>query len=121
MTIHWQLGKKNCVLSTQLKGKKLFIDGYNLLITIESALSGGFIFVGRDGCYRDLASVHGTYRRVEETLPAIMTIGKSLMELGVEGVQWYFDAPISNSGRLKVYVHELAVQTRLDLGHRIGQ
>ena len=25
----------------------------------------------RDGCFRDLASVHGTYRRVEETRPAL--------------------------------------------------
>jgi hypothetical protein len=38
-----------------LKGAELWIDGYNLLTTVESALAGGVILVGRDGCYRDLA------------------------------------------------------------------
>src|SRR6266404_1471952 len=45
----------------------LLIDGFNLILTLESALGGGVMLVGRDGCYRDMASVHGTYRRVEET------------------------------------------------------
>ena len=36
-------------------GNAIGIDGYNLLITVESALSGGMVLIGRDGCYRDLA------------------------------------------------------------------
>ncbi|MBE3145367.1 MAG: DUF434 domain-containing protein, partial [Planctomycetes bacterium] len=44
-------------------GQMIAIDGYNVLITIEAAMSGGLIFRGRDGCCRDLASIHGTYRR----------------------------------------------------------
>ena len=52
-------------------GQPIAIDGYNLLITVEAALSGGLIFQGRDGCLRDLASIHGTYRKVEETVPAL--------------------------------------------------
>ncbi len=84
-----------------LKHSPVCIDAYNLLITTESILSGGIIMACRDGCYRDIASVHGTYRRVEETLPAIHLIGACLQDLGVESVYWYLDAPISNSGRLK--------------------
>lgn len=94
----------------QMRDKTVFIDGYNLLITIESALSGGFIFVGRDGAYRDLASVHGTYRRVEETQKAIEQIAKCMQELNIAKAYWYFDTPISNSGRLKTYFYELATQ-----------
>ena len=45
---------------TTLKDQPIFIDGFNLLILLESALSGGFIFQGRDGTYRDLSSVHGS-------------------------------------------------------------
>lgn len=84
----------------------LGIDGYNLLITIESALSGGVILIGRDGCARDLASVHGTYRKVSETLPAIRLIARHLAEAGVPTVDWYLDRPVSNSGRLKNLMRE---------------
>ncbi len=84
-----------------LCGVTLSIDGYNLLIIAESALSGGVLLKGRDGCIRDLASIHGSYRRVAETSPAISLIGKQLEELKLGRVDWYLDAPVSNSGRLK--------------------
>lgn len=88
-------------------GKAIAIDGYNLLITVESALSGGAVLVGRDGCYRDLASVHGTYRKVEETVPALTLIMDQIAALGVARVDWYLDQPVSNSGRLKKLMAEL--------------
>ncbi len=81
--------------------QNIAIDGYNLLITIEATMAGGYIFIGHDGCYRDLASVHGTYRTVEETIPAIKLISKTLKELAAAEVSWYFDEPVSNSGKLK--------------------
>ncbi len=89
-------------------GKEVVIDGYNLLITTESMLAGGIILHCRDGCFRDIASVHGTYRKVEETLPALGLIGRTLQALRVAHAHWIFDAPVSNSGRLKVLMHELA-------------
>jgi hypothetical protein len=91
-----------------LAGQPIAIDGYNLLITIEAALSGGLIFQGRDGCFRDLASIHGTYRKVEETVPAMRLIGAFLMEVHVAQALWLLDSPISNSGRLKTLLGQLA-------------
>jgi hypothetical protein len=32
--------------------------------------------------------------------------------LAVKHVQWYFDAPVSNSGKLKVLLYELAAQNQ---------
>ncbi|MHC4123078.1 MAG: DUF434 domain-containing protein [Planctomycetota bacterium] len=84
------------------------IDGYNILITIEAALSKAVIFKGRDGCYKDLASMHGTYRKVNETIPAIKIIGQFLTEIKVGKVLWMLDSPVSNSGRLKTLISELA-------------
>ena len=55
----------------QIENQPLLIDGYNILTTLETALSGGAIFLCRDGCVRDMASIHGTYRKVEETIPAL--------------------------------------------------
>lgn len=91
-----------------IAGETISIDGYNILITVESALSGGILLRGRDGCVRDMASVHGSYRRVEETLPALHAIGRVLERLGVVSANWFFDAPVSNSGRLKTLVEKEA-------------
>lgn len=97
-----------CVPVDELPGRALAIDGYNLLITIEAAMSGGLIFRGRDGCCRDLASIHGTYRKVEETVPALELIGEFLAEIGIAGALWLLDSPVSNSGRLKTLITDLA-------------
>ena len=92
----------------ELADRPLVIDGYNVLITIEAVLSGGFIFIGRDGCWRDLASVHGSYRRVEETSRAVEIVGGCLVKAGVTDIQWLFDSPVSNSGKLKTLIAEIA-------------
>lgn len=95
---------------SELAKKQIVIDGYNVLITIEAAMSGGAIFKGRDGCLRDLASVHGTYRKVEETIPAVKLIAKFLDQTGTADAIWLLDSPVSNSGRLKTLIANLATE-----------
>lgn len=92
----------------QMRGQPLQIDGYNVLTTIEAALAGGVLLLGRDGCLRDLASMHGSYRKVHETRHAIDVIGRGMDDLGIRHAIWYLDAPVSNSGRLKQVVAEIA-------------
>ena len=87
-----------------LEGRPLRIDGFNLILTLESALGGGVVLGGRDGCYRDLASVHGTYRRVEETQLALDLAARWLAEWGAGPCVWLLDAPVSNSGRLAAMI-----------------
>lgn len=96
------------VATDQLSGEAVWLDGYNVLTTIEAALSGGVILRARDGCCRDMASMHGSYRKVEETLPAIQLIGEALSRWKVESVRWLLDRPVSNSGRLKTILAEAA-------------
>lgn len=91
-----------------MAGQPLCIDGFNVLTTIEVALGGGVVLAARDGCYRDIASVHGTYRHVEETEPAIEIIGQVLTDLAPASCHWYFDSPVGNSGRLKLLIENLA-------------
>ena len=92
----------------ELKNKVVEIDGFNLLILLESALSGAFIFKARDGLYRDISSVHGSYKRVVKTEEAIILTGQLLKDLEVKSVKWYLDQPVSNSGRLKTKLLELS-------------
>ena len=99
---------KSKVSKTALKNEVVEIDGFNLLILLESAMSGAYIFKGRDGLYRDISSVHGSYKRVVKTENAILLVGEVLKKLQVKAVKWYFDQPVSNSGRLKSRLLELS-------------
>jgi hypothetical protein len=92
----------------RLRGAALWIDGYNVLTSIEAALAGGVILAARDGTFRDLASMHGSYRKVAETRPALELIGRTLAEEQVSSCRWLLDRPVSNSGRLKTIINELA-------------
>lgn len=89
-----------------LHAHELWIDGYNVLTTIEAALAGGVVLHARDGCYRDMASMHGSYRRVDETIPAIHILGELLQQWNVAACHWLLDQPVSNSGRLKTMLRE---------------
>ena len=92
----------------EIAGWELHVDGFNLLTTVEAALSGGVLILGRDGCLRDMASMHGNYRKVKETGPAIETIGNTIANFGSGQCIWYLDRPVSNSGRLSEMLKELA-------------
>jgi len=105
---------KNRIEVKNLAGQSVAVDGYNVLITVEAAMSGGVIFAGRDGCFRDLASIHGTYRKVTETIPAVRMIGEFLQELNIGKVLYLLDSPVSNSGRLKTLIGELADKNNWD-------
>ena len=91
-----------------LAGRALRLDGYNVLTTVEVALGGGVLLAACDGTCRDIASMHGTFRRVAETLPALELLGAMAAPLGATVWNWYFDRPVSNSGRLKRLMGELA-------------
>ena len=101
------------VLEDQVRGAALAIDGYNLLITTESLLSGGVLIRAQDGCIRDLASLHGSYRRVAETATALEVIAKAFQSLCAMEATWYLDAPVSNSGRLAAFIRTFAEQQSL--------
>lgn len=91
-----------------LAGASVDIDGFNLLILLEGAISGAYVFKSRDGTYRDISSVHGSYKRVRQTEQAILLAGNALKSMKVQSVKWYLDKPISNSGRLLSRLYEIS-------------
>lgn len=92
----------------ELAGRQLWIDGYNVLTTIEVALGGGVLLGASDQTYRDLASMHGTYRKVAETMPALELLGEMHARTGSGAWTWFFDQPVCNSGRLRSIMRQLA-------------
>ncbi len=93
-----------------VRGETLMLDGYNVLLTVESALGGGVVLKARDGAFRDIAAMRSHFRKVLQTRPALELIGGHLEALGCSAALWYFDRPISNSGRLKALMLEVAEQ-----------
>ncbi|MCL1993267.1 MAG: DUF434 domain-containing protein [Spirochaetes bacterium] len=89
------------------EGKKVNIDGFNILITLEVALAGSTLISCMDGAVRDLAGLRGTYRLIDKTDAAILLLGKRLKEMGAAQAAFYLDAPVSNSGRLSARIRHL--------------
>jgi hypothetical protein len=97
-----------CIEPHQLAGQELWLDGYNVLTILESALAGGIVLLCRDGCCRDIAGIHRRYRKVNETIPVLNLIGEFVSAWGVNRCRWWLDKPISNSGRLKGLILDVA-------------
>jgi hypothetical protein len=98
----------------QLANNELVIDGFNVLTTIEAALGGAIVIVCRDTTCRDIAGIHGGYRKVAETEPALDRLIGVLTKLSVCKCRWLFDRPVSNSGRIGNLVLQKAVERSLD-------
>lgn len=88
----------------------LHIDGFNLIIPLEVALSGSLLILGKDDVIRDLAGLRGTYRIIDKTQTALDLIGRTLVEYEAPELKFYLDAPVSNSGRLRQKILETAEQ-----------
>ncbi|SDJ79734.1 DUF434 domain-containing protein [Chryseobacterium jejuense] len=97
-----------------LKNKTIYLDGFNVLILLESLLSEAYIFEGVDGCLRDLSGVHGTYKRVNQTQRAIELVAAFFQKSQVQKLIWIFDQPVSNSGRIKQIILDFAIENQLD-------
>lgn len=85
-------------------GRDVIVDGFNVLVNVESALGGGVLLRGRDGVVRDMASVHGTYRSVDETRHAARLLLAALAPAA--SVRWLLDRPVGNSGRTAAMLRE---------------
>ena len=100
----------HCVAPPQLRGQELWLDGLNVLTAVETALGGGVILIGRDGCCRDVAGIYSHYHKVAETVPALRAIGQLASQWAVTKCHWWLDSPVDNSGRLKGILHEVATE-----------
>lgn len=96
------------VAPAELRGEELWLDGFNVLTVLESALAGGIVIPGRDGCCRDIAGFHRRYRKMQETATALRLVGETAARWGVSRCRWWLDRPVSNSGRLRALILDMA-------------
>lgn len=98
-----------------LSGATVHIDGFNTIIGLEVAFSGSVLLRCMDGAIRDLVGLRGTYRLIDKTDLAISAVRKVLVRNGVAKAEFYLDAPVSNSGRLKTRIAELFEDSGVEL------
>ncbi len=102
-----------------IAGETVHIDGFNQIITLEVAFSGSPVLLCMDGAFRDLAGLRGTYRLIDKTDAALRSIFAALRRLPVRRAVFWLDEPVSNSGRLKTRIAEIAEETQFAIGIEI--
>lgn len=103
----------------ELAGQEVWIDGFNTIITLEVILSNSIFFSCMDGTLRDLAALRGTYRLIPETDRAVKLMLDALEKAKVQMVRILLDEPVSNSGRLKARIADIAESYPFELDIRI--
>lgn len=90
--------------------RALWVDGFNVIITLETALAGGVLVSTLDDTLRDLAGIHGAYKTSSGTERALELLACDLQERGWAEVpvRFLLDAPVSNTGRLAALIRARA-------------
>lgn len=94
------------VSSAKVRGKRIGVDGYNVLITAESILAGKRVVRCDDGFIRDLRAIFGKYRMSSATPRALTKIIKAIAEARPSEVIIMFDSQVSRSGELAAMVRQ---------------
>jgi hypothetical protein len=106
--------RKNKKISLEeIRGKAVAIDGYNCLITLESALKAKAILLADDAFIRDISGVSGTYRESPETTQALGLLIDLLVAADPSECLFLLDAPISGSGKLAARIRGLMAERDL--------
>ena len=87
-----------------IKGRSVGVDGHNVLITLESALTGRTLVDCDDGPVRDIAAAAGSYQPSSVTIEAIDMTLDFLTRQGAASIMFLLDAPISRSGDLAAQI-----------------
>ena len=98
--------RKKKVPLQELRNRKMAIDGHNVLITLEAALTGRPLISSNDGFIRDISGLSGNFKKTQVTDEAIQLILEVLKKAKPSHVLFLFDAPISKSGLLASKVRE---------------
>ncbi|MHA1836137.1 MAG: DUF434 domain-containing protein [Candidatus Odinarchaeia archaeon] len=96
-----------------IRGTKLAIDGYNVLITLEAILKGDIIILCEDGIIRDISGVFEKYKVGEYTFKALTNIFELLSKHRPKETIFLLDSPISKSGDLAALINDYFKEFRL--------
>jgi hypothetical protein len=96
------------VACTGIKDRNLLLDGYNVLLTVDSLLKKEPMWFCDDGYIRDTRYYFSKAKQAEDIEEALEDILKFLSEADPKSVVFLLDAQISRSGELAGFIrHKL--------------
>lgn len=90
-----------------IKDNILFLDGYNVLITVESILNGYDIILADDGFLRDVQGIFGKYKYSSNTSVSLSLIFDCISKHPPQKIKFYLDRQVSFSGKLGQEINEM--------------
>ncbi|MFX0132842.1 MAG: DUF434 domain-containing protein [Candidatus Hodarchaeota archaeon] len=98
--------KKKVLSQNELKNRILSIDGYNILITLETMLKNHILIMATDGFFRDASKISKRYKKSEKTDLAIKLMFEKLVEITPKFIYIFFDKPFSKSGEFTALINK---------------
>ena len=95
---------------SRLKGCDIFIDGYNVLITMESVLHNETVWFADDGFLRDTRGIFKNHTNTATTYQAVDEMLTTLSVLAINSATILLDSQMSNSGKLAQFIRKRAAK-----------
>jgi len=89
-----------------LKDKKLLVDGYNVLITLESLLDADEVWIGDDSFLRDIKGVFKNHSNGNTTYQAVENMLDLIKRSDVASAEILLDTQMKNSGELAALIRK---------------
>ena len=106
--------RRKSVRASAVRGKRLGVDGYNVLITLESILTRKQVVRCDDGYVRDLRAIFGKYRVSLATPRALTELLRIIAGAKPNHVEFLFDKQVSRSGELAGMVRQRLERAKLE-------
>ena len=108
--------KVKIIKISDITNKTVFIDGYNVLISVEAIFDHQYdtLIMCDDGILRDTKAVFGKYKINTSTEPSLNIIMDILSKQNPAHVNFYYDSPVSKSGELANLTDSIIRSHKLD-------
>jgi hypothetical protein len=103
-------------LTADICRKSVFLDGYNVLITVMNYLYGKILFISNDGMLRDVGENYGKIRNKELFRRSCLLVMEVLRQDRPSAVTVFLDSPVSHSA-----IHKLELTHLLEEYHLEGE
>lgn len=108
-----QSRRAKAVPSDALRDQDVLVDGYNVLISLESIIGGKPVYRCDDGFLRDTQGIFRSYKINDLTVPALQEMLNLLLCSNPASVVVLLDQQISMSGLLAALVREMMAKIGL--------
>ncbi|MDP1552514.1 MAG: DUF434 domain-containing protein [Methanobacteriaceae archaeon] len=102
-----KMRKSKIINLKNIQNHYLFLDGYNVLITVEAIINHDKVILSDDGFLRDFLGIFGNYKLNSNTKNALSLIFKCISQYPPQYIKFYLDKQVSFSGKLSHKINKM--------------